>query len=159
MTKRAVTAGKMIFLAMAMAGLMLFSGCENPTNSTGDDTGVSSGDKTAPTVGKDGELSFSGVSTASVVIDWTAAADDTSTEAALEYLLYRFLSDNIASVTYAETNDTPVGSYAANITYKMAGSLNSSTTYYFTVVVKDEAGNKAAYTMNSQQTTAPPFIM
>ena len=159
MTKRAVTAGKMIFLAMAMAGLTLFSGCENPTNSTGDDSNVSessgtAADTTAPAVGNNGTLSFSGVSSDGVTVNWTAANDDTSAQANLRYLVYYSTSDNIASVTDAETNGTAAGCYAANIATKSVTGLTAGTTYYFNVIVQDEAGNKAAYTSNSQATAA-----
>ena len=54
----------------------------------------------------------------------------------------------------AENNGTAAGSYAANIATKSVTGLSAGTTYYFNVIVQDEAGNKAAYTSNSRATEA-----
>jgi hypothetical protein len=112
-------------------------------------------DSISPTAGGGGTLSFSSVSGSSVTVNWTAATDDVSAQSALSYLVYYSTSNNITTVTDAETNGTAAGSYTANITNKSVTSLSSSTTYYFNVIVRDEAGNKAAYTSDSQATTTP----
>ncbi|MCL6479594.1 MAG: S-layer homology domain-containing protein, partial [Peptococcaceae bacterium] len=67
-------------------------------------------------------------------------------------------SDNIASVTDAVYNGTAVGDYATDTGTKEITGLNSNTTYYFNVIVMDEAGNKTAYTMTSVTTAAAPPV-
>lgn len=111
-------------------------------------------DSTAPVAGGGGTLTTASITDSGLTINWTAATDDVSGAAALQYLLYYSASNNISTVANAETNGTAVGSYTANITTKAVTGLTPSTTYYFTLVVKDVAGNKTAYTTKSDATTA-----
>ncbi|WP_240421852.1 fibronectin type III domain-containing protein, partial [Paenibacillus periandrae] len=70
--------------------------------------------------------------------------------------VYQSSSNNLDTVANIETNGTAVGSYTADIgTYSVTG-LTESTTYYFNVIVKDEAGNKTAYTTKQVTTDAAP---
>ncbi len=118
------------------------------------ETTSAAGDSTAPTAGGSGVLSFSSVNSSSLTVNWTAGTDNVTAQANLQYLVYYSASNNIASVSNAETNGTAVGSYSSNITTKAVTGLSASTTYYFNVIIKDEAGNKTAYTTNSQATSA-----
>ena len=109
-----------------------------------------SADTAAPTPGT---LSVRSVGLETAVIEWTGAADNVTAAADLEYRLFCSESDNISTAAEAETNGTAMGSgYAAGITYETATGLAQTTAYYFTVVVRDEAGNKAAYTPVQQGT-------
>jgi len=110
-------------------------------------------DSTSPTPGGSGILTFSGVGSTSVTVDWTKATDDFSAQANLEYLVYYSTSDNIDTVLQAEANGTAVGGYTADIATTPVTGLTPSTTYYFNVIVRDEAGNREAYTSDSQATT------
>jgi len=55
-------------------------------------------------------------------------------------------------VANCESNGTAIGSYSANIATKPVTGLTSSTIYYFNVVVRDQAGNKASYSPLTQAT-------
>ncbi|ATW28166.1 beta strand repeat-containing protein [Candidatus Formimonas warabiya] len=111
------------------------------------------GDITAPEVA-DSTIRTSGLSDTSVTLSWNKATDDVSAQSALQYMVYRSDSNHIDTVVNIEANGTAVGSYAADINTKQITGLTAGTTYYFNVVVKDEAGNKTAYTMKEVTTCA-----
>ena len=113
-------------------------------------------DTTNPVPGGSGTVTTSNVTTASVDLAWTKATDDTSAQAALAYRVYYSTSNNIGTVSNAESNGTSFGSAVADISSVSVTGLDASTTYYFNVVVSDEAGNKAIYTTVSQATATPP---
>lgn len=87
-----------------------------------------------------------------VNLSWTAATDNITLAANLQYLVYYSLTNNLGSVAACETNGTPFGTYTANLTSTTITGLSASTVYYCNVVVKDEAGNKAAYAQNGFST-------
>ena len=107
-------------------------------------------DTTPPTVGTP-TLTISNLSATSLTVTWSAATDDRSSPSTLQYQLYSSTSDNIGTVDNAIANGTTVGSLATVLTGNKI-DLTANTTYYFNVVVQDEAGNKSAYTMKSQAT-------
>jgi len=93
-------------------------------------------------------LTASGVSGSGFTVSWTPGTGN----AGAQYLVYYSTTDNIATVTDAETNGTPAGGYASGITSKDITGLNPSATYYYTVVAKDTSGTQSIYTKNSQTT-------
>ena len=99
----------------------------------------------------------SNVAETSLTLNWIKATDDTSGPISLQYQAYYHTSD-ISSVNDMETIGTPVGSYTVDINTKPVNGLTSGITYYFNVIVKDEAGNKAAYSsvMQSMPIDTPP---
>lgn len=111
-------------------------------------------DVTPPTPGDGGAISATNIQYYSVDLDWTTATDDISDPGDLEYKTVYSLSNNVTSVTAAETNGTIVQDWTAAVTSVSATGLSIDTTYYFNVLVKDEVSNKAAYTSISQATTA-----
>lgn len=115
-------------------------------------------DVTVPTV-SNGTLSVTGNTTGtSLTLNWTQANDNGSASSALQYLVYRSSTNNLDTVANMEANGTAVGSYTAGSTSKAISGLTDGTTYYYNVIVKDEGGNKAAYTMKTLTTpdiTAP----
>ena len=110
-------------------------------------------DTTAPSVA-DGTISASGLTETGVTLSWNKAADNESAQAALQYLVYRSDTNDIDTAANAEANGTPAGQYAADIDTKEITGLTDGTTYYFNVIVKDEAGNKTAYTMREVTTSS-----
>jgi autotransporter-associated beta strand protein len=111
-------------------------------------------DNTPPTVGT--ALRASATPLADEIgIGCGAATDNVTAAANLVYYAYRSLSNNIATVANCEANGTLIGQKtsggASNIGFAVTG-LTPNTLYYFNVVVKDEAGNKSAYTSVSQTT-------
>jgi len=94
----------------------------------------------------------------SLTLNWTKGTDDVSAQSALQYLVYYSTNSSMDSVVNIKANGTQVGTYTADINTKPVTGLLDSTTYYFNVLIKDEAGNEAAYTKKTQVTadaTAP----
>ncbi|MEM7184133.1 MAG: 6-bladed beta-propeller [Spirochaetota bacterium] len=106
---------------------------------------------TAPPV--TGILTSSSNTSSTVVLNWTAATDDISTPNNLSYKLVYSTSDNIASLADATTNGIVAMSYTLNTNSYTVISLLPATTYYFNVLVKDEAGKEAIYSSISATTS------
>lgn len=115
-------------------------------------TVAASTDALPPTPGNTGNITATAVGTTSLTLNWTAATDNASAPANLQYLAYYSTSNNIATVVAAETNGTVVGAYTAAIASKPVTGLSAATTYYFTIIVKDQGGNKAVYNTIAQAT-------
>ncbi|MDR1322682.1 MAG: cell wall-binding repeat-containing protein [Gracilibacteraceae bacterium] len=112
-------------------------------------------DTTPPTPGNSGVITYS-VTSDTVALQWTAASDDTSLPANLIYSVYHSSSPNIDTEINIISNGTPLNAGgSAGITVYSATGLTPGTTYYFNVLVSDEAGNEAAYIQVSA-TTKPP---
>ncbi len=102
-------------------------------------------DTTGPTAGNSGTITETGSTTTTISVSWTAATDDFTAQANLEYIVYYSSSDNISSASDCEANGTAVGGYTANMTSKEITGLEVGQNYYINVVVRDETGNKTAY--------------
>jgi len=113
-------------------------------------------DTTAPNIGNMGSIVVSNVTSSGLTLSWTAGTDAITPQGSLQYLAYFSTSNNLSSVSNAETNGTAIGSYAAGITTVNVTGLTDSTTYYFNLVIRDEAGNKNIYSTISQATLPPP---
>ncbi len=74
----------------------------------------------------------------------------------LQYKVVYSLSNNIDTLTKAETNGTAFGGWSTSITSATVTGLTASTGYYFNVIVKDAAGNKATYTSVTATTAGAP---
>ncbi|MEM7183143.1 MAG: fibronectin type III domain-containing protein [Spirochaetota bacterium] len=117
-------------------------------------------DGTAPVPGAAGAIAATNITGTSLTLNWTSANDDVTVQSDLQYIAYQSSSNNIATVANAEANGTPVNSYTSNITSLAVSSLASSTSYYFTIVVKDSVGNKSIYSTGIFATTdsVPPVV-
>ncbi len=113
-------------------------------------------DTTPPSVGNAGILTASNVTSSGLTLSWTAGTDTITPQGSLQYLAFVSTSNNLSTVGNAETNGTVIGSYSAGITSINISGLNDSTTYFFNVVIRDQAGNKNIYTTLSQATLPPP---
>jgi hypothetical protein len=99
---------------------------------------------TAPTVGNSGTIGVSGNS--DIALSWTAATDDTSTQAQLAYTIVYSTDNNISSVATAEANGSVVGlPWSSNVLARNATGLGAYIPYYFNVIVRDSDGNKSVY--------------
>ncbi len=108
-------------------------------------------DITPPSVTDPGMSIERGLGT-SVVLGWQRATDDVSAQSALSYRVYYSTSDEMQSVEQIESNGMSVGGYVQNITTQRITLPESETTYYFNVIVRDEAGNRSCYSMSSIDT-------
>jgi len=104
-------------------------------------------DTTSPMVSNN-LLTISGQTADGFTVTWSAASDETSSISNLSYRLYYSTADFTNDVATAEQK-TPFGDWTAGITSQTLTGLTAGNTYYFTVVVKDEAGNKSVYAKNS----------
>ena len=102
-----------------------------------------------PVPGDSGTIGFSDTTATSTILSWTKAADNVSAESTLEYRVVQSESNNIDTASNAESNGTQVQDWTADIDTCSAEGLSAGTTYYFNVLVRDEAGNTDVYTMNS----------
>jgi hypothetical protein len=113
------------------------------TNSAGTSYGSevsfkTNADTTAP-AGFDKTISSSNITLTGVRLSWNKATDDISAQAALQYLVYKSSENNLDNVADIEANGTAIGAFATDIALKDIGGLSAATTYYFNVIVKDEA--------------------
>lgn len=95
----------------------------------------------------------------SIDLSWTAGSDNVTSQADLEYAVYRSLSNNISTAADCETYGTLIQNYTPNLTAITVSDLTQETSYYFNVVVRDEAGNTAAYTMLNESTLSPDTVV
>lgn len=109
-------------------------------------------DNAAPVPGNSGILTVSDIGQTSLRLSWVKAIDNVTTESELQYRVYFSADNNIGSAEEAETNGTPVNQYSTSIEEVIIADLQIATTYYFNVIVKDSANNKAAYTAISAST-------
>ena len=110
-------------------------------------------DTTAPTPGNSGTINTSNIGASSLVLSWAKATDNQSDQSRLLYRVYYATSSNINTVSNIEANGTPLNDYTQDINSFGVSGLSPNTPYYFNLIVKDEGGNKAAYTMTSATTT------
>jgi len=118
-------------------------------------------DTASPTVGS--VISFASVGATSLTVNWGAATDTVTTAAQLQYKLVRASNladiDEIAKVDAITTPEAGLEmNWTAGTITKSVTGLTNSTTYFFAVLVRDVAGNKALYAPQSQITldaTAP----
>lgn len=94
-------------------------------------------------------ISKSNIKASEVTLSWEKASDTVTEQSKLVYTLYQSESNNIGTVADCEKNGKAVMKAAADTnTYRVTG-LKQTLSYYFNVVVADEAGNKACYQMTS----------
>jgi hypothetical protein len=105
-------------------------------------------DVSAPVVGA--SLSFTSVTATQITVNWGAATDDVTPAASLSYKVVRGPDaasiDTLAEVDAITAAPGLVADFTANLTSTTATGLISSTSYAFSVVVRDAAGNRALYT-------------
>jgi hypothetical protein len=116
--------------------------------------GGSAPDETAAAPGNSGTITTASVTETSLTLNWTEATDAVTAQEDLEYRVYQSSSNNIDSPTAAQTNGTLIQDWTADDASHNVTGLTLDTTYYFNVIVRDEADNRAAYTMKSQATAA-----
>ncbi len=121
-------------------------------------------DTTLPVPGASGALTVLNTDSSgdSLTVTWIEALDDLSDTADLQYLVCNSISDTLSTVSAVET--AQAASTATCIDYatydsttdgtisKTVTGLNTTTKYYFNVVVKDEENNKTVYTAKSVAT-------
>lgn len=90
-------------------------------------------------------LSFTAETANSMTVSWSAS-DDITLATDLSYKVVYSLSDNISTVGDAEANGTVLQDWTINSLTVSMTSLDPVTTYYVTVMVRDEEGNTGIVT-------------
>ena len=111
-------------------------------------------DSVDPTVGGGGTITTSSITSSGVTLNWTQGTDNVTSVANLQYEVRYSTSNNISTVADAEANGTITQAYTSADSSHAVTGLAGNTTYYFNVIVKDEANNKVVYNTVSATTTA-----
>lgn len=103
-----------------------------------------------PTPGGSGVLNFSDITSDSTNLSWTQAVDNVSGQNDLEYkVIYSLHENDVNTLENAIENGILAIDWTNNIVSLEIGGLISVTTYYFNVLVRDEAGNISLYEVNA----------
>jgi hypothetical protein len=92
-----------------------------------------------------GVVNVVSTTTNSADLSWTKATDNVTLQANLRYAVYRHTNGTLSSVSQIESTATLAKDYTVNINTATLIGLSVGTTYWFYVVVKDEAQNKTMY--------------
>ncbi|WP_258028573.1 hypothetical protein [Leptospira inadai] len=101
---------------------------------------------------------YSPSSKAQVNVSWTIGTDNVTSPANLTYQAYYSTSNNMTTLSTTLTNGTPFGSVQANISNINVNQLFANTTYYFNVIVADQAGNQSVYVSQSAITMSAAYL-
>lgn len=107
-------------------------------------------DVTPPVPGASGVLTATFASPDAVNVEWTAAEDNFSPVGSLEYLAVTSDTNNIGTVELALANGTNILEWSSYSGLAATDGLTEGETYWFNVLVRDEAGNSAAYAPASE---------
>ena len=110
-------------------------------------------DVISPTI-TDSTITTSNITSTGLILAWNKASDTVSAQNTLQYLVYRSGTNNIDTVANIESNGIPIGAYETDIATLNVTGLAANTAYYFNIIVKDQNGNKTAYTAKTATTTA-----
>ena len=106
-------------------------------------------DSSAPVPG--GGLAATAQGSYSIVLNWNAASDGLTLANLLQYQVFYSTSPNLTTLVDVLAAIS-AGSPTAALTSLTVNTLSSDTTYYFNVLVTDQAGNQAIYTMTNATT-------
>ena len=106
--------------------------------------GPPSSDRISPTTGT---LSYESLSLSGVRINWTQAGDNVTPSNQLLYkVIYSKNNNYVGNMMTAESLATMAMNWIANVNTKLVQeNMDQGATYYFAVIVKDQAGNKTLY--------------
>jgi len=103
---------------------------------------VGESDTTAPVTGT--EIVFKDVKNNSAIVSWGAGKDDVTAESDLQYKLV-FSKDINEINTIDSAVNCSIIDWRGYVTETAVTNLDDNTKYYFTVILRDIAGNKALY--------------
>ncbi len=135
---------KLIIIIIVVKGIFLLTGCAGGSGEPSD--------KTPPTPGNNGLINTGNVSKTALTLKWEKAVDDLSSQDALEYCIYQSENENIDTLSNAESNGTKLVDWTTDISSYDVLGLADNTDYYYNIVVRDEGGTKAIYSMVSAKT-------
>lgn len=119
-------------------------------------------DLVSPTL-SDSSITTKNQTYSSVTLRWAAASDDTSSASNMRYDIRYSSANNMPTLALAEANGTlfqTVTGVSSSPLEAEVTDLAVNSTYYFTIIAKDQAGNKVKYDTVSTATLAdltPPI--
>ncbi len=143
---------------VALITFFVIAGCSD--NKKGTDSGsgdsVSANDNLSPTPGKKISVTQSGPKV--ILVSWEASTDNETLTKDLQYKLIYSTRNNINTVNSAEKNGKVVMGWTPGTLSRQVKGLSASSTYYFTALVRDKAGNIAVYLPQALSTvdSTPP---
>ncbi|MCB1192366.1 MAG: hypothetical protein H7A23_24580 [Leptospiraceae bacterium] len=120
---------------------------------------LSKSDTTSPTPGSKGTILLEDTS-GSLKLTWAQASDNETAAADIQYKIVYSTTNNLDTVDDAEANGTVAQDWTSNWTWEKyktttlqvttftPSGLSSGSQYYFNIIIKDTAENKAIYTSN-----------
>ncbi len=156
----------MIFgFALIICFLTFLSGCDDSIDSiiteeihaAENGQPVPAGDALPPLPGNSGVITVTDIDHESVSLEWAAAADTVTPEEELAYMVYMSDFDDIDTVETVPANGVAYTSgWVLDMTSIVIRGLEPESLKYYNVLVKDAAGNTAAYTMCEARTEEEP---
>ncbi|MDR2579939.1 MAG: hypothetical protein LBC85_02980 [Fibromonadaceae bacterium] len=111
-----------------------------------------------PIPGAGGNIMANNILSESLQLNWTRATDNITLQNQLTYRVFRH-SSNLGSANEWIVSGTEIGTEASNINSRAVTGLSPGTSYWFNVIVQDQAGNIAMYTpINIATTQTAPAI-
>ncbi|MBM4252990.1 MAG: fibronectin type III domain-containing protein, partial [Deltaproteobacteria bacterium] len=115
-------------------------------------------DLTSPTVGGGGLITVANVTSSTLNLNWSIGSDNASSQTNLRYLVYYSSLDNIDTLARVQANGTPFGSWTTNINSATVTGLTPNSSYFFNILVEDQAGNRTAYqSVNGDTSMSTPW--
>jgi hypothetical protein len=108
-----------------------------------------------PVPGNSGLITITDHTLTSINFGWAIATDSNTPAVNLVYRVVRSDLPNIDTADNAEANGTQITDWTANLNNALADSLTPGSLYFLNIIVKNEAGGTAAYTMKSGATILP----
>jgi hypothetical protein len=117
-----------------------------------------------PVPGGGGVIGSSFETPRSFWITWQAGSDNVTSQNLLQYKIVRSDNPDISTVADAETKGIVVKNWTTDLTWSEGSTsweisgLKYKTEYFYTVLVRDQVGNKEVYTMGSRTTALTPEL-
>lgn len=134
---------------MTLIVFFIIPGCSNDKKESDSGSGHSlfGNDNISPAPGK--KISVAQKTPQNLVVSWDASTDYETLQKNLQYKLVYSTRNNINTIENAEKNGTVVMGWTPGTLSRQVKGLSATGTYYFTVLVRDEAGNTAVYVPQS----------
>lgn len=128
---------------------LLFAGCK-----TQEIPPATFGDQATEPLIADKSISATNIGGTRLTLAWQKATRNGVEDPNLEYQVYLSTQGNIETLSTVLANGTAYGTSQEDISSLTVSGLTVSTKYYFNVLVKNSADNKAAYRMAAYTTLA-----
>lgn len=109
-------------------------------------------DGIAPEASGGGIITASSITSTNINLSWVKGQDNASPSGSLYYQVYQSTTGNISTLPEITTNGVAFGPLSLDIPSTTVMGLEANRTYYFNVVIQDQAGNQNTYTMVSVDT-------